>query len=101
MITNKNYNVHLASLANEKLLYDFAKERHFDVRGPGTKPTRDRTLIKLPKSPVIMASGVSNTRFLPSDPNELCDRIKLLLREKQAGVILIQLTKKSSRKYIN
>ena len=31
-----------------------------------------------------MASGIS-TLFLPADPNELCDRVKLLLQEKQAG----------------
>ena len=31
------------------------------------------------------ASGLSKTIFLSSDPNELCDRIKLLLQEKQAG----------------
>ena len=31
-----------------------------------------------------MASRIS-TRFLPSDPNELCDRLKLLLQEKEAG----------------
>ena len=31
-----------------------------------------------------MTSGVS-TIFLPSDPNELYDRLKLLLQEKQAG----------------
>ena len=33
-----------------------------------------------------MASGLS-TIFLSSDPDELCDRLKLLLREKQAGNI--------------
>ena len=32
-----------------------------------------------------MASGVSKTIFLSSVPDELCDRIKLLLQEKQAG----------------
>ena len=32
MITNKNYNVDLASLADKKLMYDFAKEMHFDVK---------------------------------------------------------------------
>ena len=31
-----------------------------------------------------MASGIS-TRVLSSDPNELSERIKLLVREKQAG----------------
>ena len=30
-----------------------------------------------------MASGIS-TKFLPENPNELCDRLKLLLQEKQA-----------------
>ena len=32
-----------------------------------------------------MASGISKTIFLPSDADELCDRVKLLLQEKQAG----------------
>ena len=32
-----------------------------------------------------MASGVSKTIFLPYDPDELCDRLKLLLQEKQAA----------------
>ena len=32
-----------------------------------------------------MASGVSKTIILSSDPNELCDRLKLLLQEKHAG----------------
>ena len=51
MITNKNYNVDLASLSDKKLVYDFAKELHFDVKAQGRKPTRDSTLIKLFKSP--------------------------------------------------
>ena len=42
---------------------------------------------------MVSSSGVSsshkksfsNTIFLTSDLNELCDRIKLLLQEKQAG----------------
>ena len=33
----------------------------------------------------VSASGISNTIFLPSDPDELCDRLKLLLQEKKAG----------------
>ena len=32
-----------------------------------------------------MASGVSNTIFSPSDPNHFCDKLKLLLQQKQAG----------------
>ena len=85
LITNKNYNVDLASLSDKKLMYDFAKEMHFDERRVGNKSTRDRKLTKLLNSPAIMASGVSKTLFLSSDPNELCDRLKLLLQEKHAG----------------
>ena len=87
MITNKNYNVDHASLSDKKLMYDFAKEMHFDTKALGNKSTRDRTLIKLLKSPglIVSASGVSKTIFLSSDPNELCDRLNLLLQEKNGG----------------
>ena len=71
----------------EKIMYDFAEERNFDVRYPGKKSTQDRTLIKLLQSPGLMvsASGFSKTKFLSCDPNELCDRLKILLQQKQAG----------------
>ena len=87
MITNSKFNLDLASLSDKKLMYDFAKEMHFDLNAPGKKSTRDRKLIKLLNSPGLMvsASGVSKTIFLSSDANELCDRLKLLLQEKQAG----------------
>ena len=59
----------------------------FDLKAPGNKSTRDRTLIKLLKSPGLMvsASGISKTFFLSFDPNDICDRLKLLLQEKQGG----------------
>ena len=85
LITNKNYNVDLASLQDKKIMYDFAKEMNFDTKALGNKSTRDRTLINLLKSPAIIASGVPKTIFLSSDPNELCDRLKLLIQEKHAG----------------
>ena len=87
MITNSKYNVDLASLADKKLMYDFAKEMHFDQNAVGNKSIRDRKLIKLLKSPglIVSASGVSKTLFLSSDPDELCIRLKLLLQEKHAG----------------
>ena len=84
MITNKNCNADLAKLSDKKLMYDFAKQLNFDLKAVGKKPTRDGTLIKLLKPPAIMASGVS-TKFLSSDPDELRDRLKLILQEKQAG----------------
>ena len=87
MITNSKYNVNLDSLQDKKLMYDFAKEIHFDTKAQGNKSTRDRTLRKLLKSPVLMisASGVSKTIILSSDPDEICNRIKLLLQEKHAA----------------
>ena len=85
MITNKNYNVDLASLSDKKLMYDFAKEMHFDERRVSNKSTRDKTLIKLLNSPAIIASGISKILFLSSVPDELCNRLKLLLQEKHAG----------------
>ena len=87
MITNSKFNVDLASLSDKKLIYNFLKEMHFDPKASGNKSTRDRKLIKLLNSPGLMvsASGLSKTIFLSSDPNELCDRLKLLLQEKQAG----------------
>ena len=87
MITNNKFNVDLASLQDNKLMYDFAKEMHFDRKALDNKSTRDRSLIKLLKSPglKVSASGVSKTIFLSSDANELCDRLKLLLQEKHAG----------------
>ena len=85
MTTHKNFNFELASLTDNKFLYVFATEMHFDEKRRGRKSTRDRTLIKLLKSTAIMASGISNTKFLSSDPAELCDRLTLLLQEKHAG----------------
>ena len=35
MMTNENYDVDLASLSDKKLMYDFAKETHFDEKAPG------------------------------------------------------------------
>ena len=87
MITNSKYNIDHASLADKKLMYDFAKEMHFDPKASGNKSIRDRKLIKLLNSPGLMvsASGISKTIFLSENPNELCDRLKLLLQEKHAG----------------
>ena len=84
LITNRNYNVVLTSLSGKKFWYDFAEEKNFDEEGPGNKSTRDRTLIKLLKSPGLMrsASGVSNTIFLPSDLNEFMQSVKVITARK-------------------
>ena len=56
-------------------------------RAQGNKSITDRLLIKFLKSQGLMvsASGVSKTKFSPSDLTELCDRLKLLLQERQSG----------------
>ena len=71
-------------------MYDFAKEMYFDFKAPCSKYTRDRSLIGSPKSPSLMisASGISNTIFLTSDPNELCNRLKMLLQKHKLEIIL-------------
>ena len=58
---------------------------NFNIKEKGRESDRDRELIKLLKSPAIMASGISNIIILSSDPDELCDRLKILLQEIQAG----------------
>ena len=84
-ITNYDFNVDHSNQQDRKLIYEFAKEMNFNIKEKGNKSDRDKSIIRLLKSPAIMASGVSKTIFLSSDANELCDRLKLLLQEKHAG----------------
>ena len=69
MITNKNYNINLAKLSDKKI-YGFVKEMNYDERALGNKRTRNKSPIRLLKSPAIMASEVC-TIILPENPNEL------------------------------
>ena len=41
LLTDKNYIVDLPSLLDKKLMYDFAKGRHFDVKGSCNESNRD------------------------------------------------------------
>ena len=87
IITNKNYNVDLASLSDKKLLYDFAREMNFDIKAQGIKSLRDRSFKKILKLPGLMysASGFPNTIFFSSNGDEFFDSSKLSLQEKHAG----------------
>ena len=60
---------------------------NFDLKAQGNRSNQDKTLIKLLKSQGLMvsASGFSKKLFLSSDTDELCDGLKFLLQEKQAG----------------
>ena len=85
LITNYNFNAEHSSTQDKKLIYDFAKEMNYDTKSTGRPSTRHTSIIKILESPAIMASGISKTIILFSDPNELCDSMKLLLQEKHAG----------------
>ena len=64
--------------------YEFGKKINFNIKQKGRKSVTDKSLIKLLKSPAIMANGFL-TIYLSSDPEELCNRLKILLQEKHAG----------------
>ena len=84
-MTNFEFNVSHSNPKGQELIYEFGKEMNFNIKQKGRKSDSDRSLIKLLKSPAIMASGISNIIILSSDPDELCNRLKLFLQEKQAG----------------
>ena len=85
IITNYKFNVDHSNQQDRKIIYEFAKEMNYDTKSTGRPSVRHETMIRLLDKPAIMASGISKTIFLSSDPNELCDRLKLLLQEKHAG----------------
>ena len=85
VITNFKFNVDHSNQQDRKILYEFAKEMKYDVKSTGKPSTRHNSMIRLLDQPAIMASGISKTIILSSDPNKLCDRLKLLLQEKNAG----------------
>ena len=83
-MTNYDFNVSHSNPKNRKLIYEFGTEMNFNTKQKGRKSDRDSSFIKLLKPPDIKASG-NSTNFLSADPDELCDRLKLLLQEIQAG----------------
>ena len=85
VVTNHKFNVDHSNPQDKKLIYQFAKEMKYDIKSTGRPSTRHNSMIRLLDQPAIMASGFSKTIILSSDPNELCERLKLLLQEKHAG----------------
>ena len=65
----------------------FLKKMYFDKKILGNKSIGNEPHRRLLKSLDIMAGSLKepNTRWLSSKHNKLCDRLKLLLQEKQAG----------------
>ena len=83
-ITSYDFNVTYSNPQDRKLKYEFGKEINFDNKHIGRKNNKDRSLKTLPKSPAIMVFG-NSTAFSSENANELCERLNLLLQEKQAG----------------
>ena len=81
-ITTYKFNADHSSPQDKKLIDWFAKEMNYDTKSTGRPSIGHSSIIKILESPTIWASGISRTIFLSSDPNELCDRSKLLLQEK-------------------
>ena len=83
-MTNYKFNVDHSNPLYRKKIREIAEEMNFDVIKTGRPSAKDRSVIRLHNSPAIMAFGVL-TIILSSDPKELCDKLKFLLRKKQAG----------------
>ena len=109
VLTKNKFNADHSRPQDKKLIYEFAKEMKYDTKSTGRPSTRHTSIIKILESPAIMASGISKTTFLSSDPDELCERLKLLLPEKNAGnnseiineEIVVIVDKLLEYKYIN
>ena len=85
LMTNHKFNADHSSPRDKKLIYELAKEMNYDTKSSGRPSTRHTSIIKILESPAVLASGFSKTIILSSDPDELCNRLKLLLQEKNAG----------------
>ena len=83
VMTNNKFNVDHSNQQDRKRIYEVAKEMKYSVKNTGRPPVRHKSMISLLNQPPITASGF--TIILSSNPNEICDRLKLLLQEKHAG----------------
>ena len=61
LIIIKNYNVDIDNSQDRKLKYEFAKEMCFDEKALGNRSTGDKSLIRLLKSPAIMAGSLKES----------------------------------------
>ena len=73
-MTNYDFNVDHSNQQGRKLIFEFAKEMNFNIKQKGKKSDRDKSIIRLLKSPANMASGISKILFLSTDPDALCNR---------------------------
>ena len=86
MITE--YKLITTDSSDAKLITGSRNEIHFDLHAL-RKSLRDGNLTKnYFNKKTVVASGIKRsetTNFLTQDPHEFCDRLRLIIQEKQAG----------------
>ena len=85
-ITIYDFNVSHYNPKDQKLIHEFGKEMNFNINQKGRKSPRDKSMIKLLKSPAITASRVT-TIFLSENSDELCDRLRLRYKKNTPETI--------------
>ena len=85
VITDYKFNVDHSNKQNRQIIYEFGREIKYKLKNKGRPSVRHNSMIRLLNQSPITASGFTKTIILSSDPNELCDRLKLLLQEKHGG----------------
>ena len=82
-MTNNKFNVDHSNQQNRKIIYEIGKEMKYNtLKNKGRPPVRHKSMIRLLNQPPITASGFTKTIILSSNPDELCNRLRLLLQKK-------------------
>ena len=85
-MSNNKFNVDHSNQQNGEIIREFAKEMKYNtVKNEGRPPVRHKSMIRLLNQPPTTGSGFTKTIILSSNPDELCNRLRLLLQEKHAG----------------
>ena len=99
-MTKYDFNVDHFNTQDQIIIYEFGKQMKFNIQQKERNNLRDESVIRLLKAPAVMGGSLkkkssakpktqnlreSKTILISSNANELCDRLKLLLQEKQAG----------------
>ena len=85
VITDYKFNVDHSNQQDRKINYEIGKEMKYKLKNKGRPSIRHNSMIRLLNQTPITASGFTKLIILSSDPNELCDRLKLLLQKKHGG----------------
>ena len=85
VITDYNINVDHSNKQNRQIINEFGREMKYKLKTKGRPSIRHNSMIRLLNQSPITGSGFTKTIILSSDPDELCNRLRLILQEKQAG----------------